>query len=139
MTTPPAPTTVLTYDEVSADLEAIVAEWGADHIYEGPDPNDSDCLYVHTASDGALIPGCLIGVWLARRGIALERMARMENDSADAYVPRLLDVENRALYLLTQAQHRQDNRVAWGDALALGRDAVDTVDWDNNPWIPNEN
>lgn len=135
----------LTYDEVLADLEAIIAEMGAHHVYlspdgTGPDGVDGTCQYVHTAADGSRAPGCLIGVWLARRGVDLATMAAQRNRTADVYVPALLrdKIEVEALYLLRRTQAHQDLGRPWGSALARARDAVAAIDWAENPWVPGE-
>lgn len=130
---------MITYDEVLADLKAIVAEVGEDHVYELP-PNTSgtECLYVHTAADGTHTPGCLVGVWLARRGVDLDELAQWENATAEEFVPRVLadPVENRALHLLRAVQLYQDRREPWGKALIEGQTSNDLVDWVNAPWSP---
>ena len=96
----------------------------------------SACLYVR---DGE--PSCLVGQVLARAGVAVEDLARMDKgtpdsgtedepvgdgDSESAFevlwengaLPDYLEVTPDAADILVHVQSRQDQGIAWGDALA---------------------
>jgi hypothetical protein len=122
---------IINYDEVVADLEAIIAEYGEDHVYWSPS-GGSECLYVHVNDEtNAVTPGCLVGVWLARRGVDLTAMHRAENATAEEFVPQVLndEITLEALYLLKTAQDYQDQHSEWGPSLRDARSATAEIDW----------
>lgn len=97
---------------------------------------NSSCVYVR---DGE--PSCLVGHVLARAGVAVEDLARMDEgtpdsgtedepagdgDSESAFevlwengaLPDYLEVTHDAADILIHVQSRQDQGTPWGDALA---------------------
>ena len=108
---------------VNTVLPEIVAEHGRDYIYyAGP----SGCVYVHNGE-----PSCLIGHFLHRLGVSLERLKAADEStdggtSASDLLRQLqdegvVDVEShRVIHALSVIQSEQDSEVCWGQASGLG-------------------
>jgi hypothetical protein len=117
---------MITYNEVVADIEEIVAQKGADFVYK---PGiDGSCLYFHGDE-----PGCIVGCWLALRGIAAEDMQDINSSiTADGAIPilqarGLLDsMEDRAFSFLCEAQAHQDHFYPWGETVVLAKEVVES-------------
>lgn len=133
-----AETILIDTDRALALLHEVV-DPNPGFIYQpgkNPDSGASACLYVR---DGE--PSCLVGHVLARAGVAVEDLARMDEgtpdsgtedepagdgDSESAFevlwengaLPDYLEVTPDAADILMHVQSRQDQGTPWGDALA---------------------
>jgi hypothetical protein len=108
-----------------------VANEHSEHVYESPDEHAGMCYYVHESPAGP-VPGCIIGVTLARLGVPLEVLSEHEHEGAGSMVAKVLNVtgDNRdyALWFASSAQDYQDGtdgrRYAWGEAVAKAAERV---------------
>lgn len=121
-------------------LREVVAEVGADHVYNAPIVRDSGafgmCRYVHhdgnytDSIEGDATPGCIVGQALHRYGVSLEFLNQVEGLGADQiaikehlnrkHIPAHIDppITEKAGQVLRAAQWEQDNGLPWGVALA---------------------
>lgn len=96
-------------------FDAVVAEYGRDHVYQRPEPdNDGRCYYAWNGE-----ASCLIGKTLFAMGFALAVLSQQDNaDTAQASeVMRRLGVgtvPERAA--ADAAQRKQDLSYTWGQA-----------------------
>jgi hypothetical protein len=106
---------LLDVPDVLADLRAVVAEKGADYVYDR-----EVCVY----ADGDGCPSCIVGHVLARRGLLTEEVAQTNPVAGE-----LDGFTRRARQVLERAQELQDGRYdalgevvlerhSWGEALA---------------------
>lgn len=118
-----------TTDEVVAETKAIAAE-RPNYVYVPPDGKvgeTTSCAYFH--DDG---PGCIVGQWLARRGVTREDLAAVvspysssgETDDLNTEIGAtglcnygVIDVPKEALGFLITAQGQQDEGTPWGQAV----------------------
>ena len=112
--------------DVRSGLEALVAEKGEDFVYgknaqEGPDY--PVCLYVRNGE-----PDCIVGQFLARQGVPIERL--MEADKTFGGTPArdllqelvnedVISISDDSIYALREAQYNQDTRLTWGESVTL--------------------
>lgn len=111
----------LTYDQAKAELEAIVAEKGADYIYERPVDSQS-CVYFHAGE-----PSCIIGHLLARHDVRVPEDQRVNRTSVGELAEQygvLEPADEAARVLLREVQEYQDNGDTWGIALEAALDYV---------------
>jgi hypothetical protein len=104
--------------EVVGHLENIVAEYGADYVYQrrqlnGPDPFAPVCVYVWNGE-----PDCIAGKVLARMGVSIEKLASYEGSSVSVVAPVVSNLGDAATNVLRVAQVVQDKGGTWGEALA---------------------
>ena len=93
-------------------------------IYTPPETSEPvrpACLYVHYASDGTLVGGCIVGQALLSLGVPAETLRKYdESDGANAstVVSELLDVGAcQELLWLDDVQRKQDNGYEWVGAV----------------------
>lgn len=102
------------FEEAKQILTELVAQKGADYVYENRDDDGHDiCLYF--TEDGA--PSCIVGNYLSNKGYGPEDV--LEGTGADALyllsgAPRITKA------LLKFVQEQQDVGVPWGDAVREG-------------------
>lgn len=114
---------VITWDQIQSVLDDLVAEKGADYIYEPPvdkDDTPEDCQYLHHGE-----PGCLVGHLLVRLGEDEDWLASREGECAlDVVMHSNLEIEDqtRVATFLNQAQSYQDDRIPWGRAVQMARE-----------------
>jgi hypothetical protein len=123
---------------ILATLEAVVAEFGAEHVYgqlshekwiQFPGMKTPQCRYVR--DDGStLAPVCIAAQVLYRLGISMAELGRCEGKAIHHIgFPRSAQIDLRgihpdALYVLREAQLAQDNNRTWGEALAVAQSYV---------------
>lgn len=107
---------MITYDDVVNELPAIIATRGEDFVYSVHEDSEFPltCTYVHNGE-----PDCLIGCYLASKGVPLEAFDHFESSAIDdAYyagkVP--ITITQEALTLLARIQMYQDASCTWGNA-----------------------
>ena len=109
-------TTRIEYAEAVELLQRAVAEKGADYVYD-PDsanPGSYGCAYFQ--QDGT--PSCLVGHVIAYKGLTKGLLGVWNGSDVDLLVERgFLDLDERAQWLLANAQNLQDNGKSWGEAL----------------------
>src|SRR5690349_14134737 len=119
-------TITLSDEQVTEHLQAIIEEFGEDHVYTRPPnmPEGSNACFYATYENGmdAAIhayptgPGCIIGHLLFRAGASLEDLSVCDNEGT---VGTLVDngwlqVSHRCRQALAAAQERQDSGHPWG-------------------------
>lgn len=116
----------ITLESAIEGVTAIVEEFGENYVYERP--YGASCLYVF---DGQ--PSCIVGKFLAKVGVPLERLARA--DEARGVIARDLigqleyedviatDVPEVGRFL-DVLQSEQDSGYHWGEALKLAKTVV---------------
>lgn len=113
----------LTLDKVLPLAEAVVAEKGADFVYEPPTSDiydEAKCVYVYNGA-----PSCIVGQILHRLGTPVEKMA--DWDDGGGYSAHALgdtglvsmDLDTRSF--LESIQHDQDKQVPYGEALTKAK------------------
>lgn len=115
---------VITWDQIQSVLDDLVAEKGADFVYEplsipGSNPR-SICTYLHGQE-----PGCLVGHVLLRLGVDREWLAGEEGSSGgDVVTYSDLEIEDltRVAKFLSQVQGYQDDSIPWGQAVQMARE-----------------
>lgn len=127
--------------EILAALEAVVAQAGADYIYDKAEYkglSDGICRYMH----GEDAPGCLIGRVLIKLGAQPAVIFHAEDRFIEANGHGLgmeeflsllaptwgtlgYSITDDAVSVLTVAQNCQDVGNTWGRALDEARNAVD--------------
>lgn len=121
----PPLTTEAPVDRFRREVKAVVREMGRDYKYifrpHGNAPGQFGAYYVW---DGK--PDCLVGRVLARMGVPVEMLARVEHNSANVVVGMLwgrgalagdLTAINKVAELAVQVQGVNDSRQEWGWAL----------------------
>jgi len=112
--------TLLTASEALKHLEAIVAEFGEDYVYQGHGTRDPlgvlVCHYVHNGK-----PDCLVGHVAHRHGVPLDILAKHEGASAYAFAN--IAFTQKACAVLVAAQAEQDRQKPWHLALTKAREA----------------
>jgi hypothetical protein len=114
---------VITWDQIQSVLDDLVAEKGADYVYEPPVSeygDHEDCQYLHHGE-----PGCLIGHLLVRLGEDEDWLASREGENAlDVVKYSHLEFEDRThvATFLAQAQGYQDDCIPWGQAVRMARE-----------------
>lgn len=144
-------TRIITTDEITTTIRAVVAEYGSDFVYVAPVEDSTSCYYrtpvLEEDEDGLPTvartegkPGCIVGHVLDRLGLLPAVLypsgdshgtpeQRIEDRSAGSAMSALegaLDVrfEGHARYALGTAQGRQDKGLSWGDALTAYEDRI---------------
>lgn len=107
----------ITEADFTAAIEKAVADKGADYVYDGA------CVY---SRDGE--PACIVGTALANLGFEMNPEWDLDVDGQDSLAIRVLpsffDVPDRVVGAAQDAQHIQDARHSWGDALNAYKTAV---------------
>lgn len=89
--------------------------------YKDPNADAGDgCYYVNETENGALVPGCLVGLALTKHGISLESLYFDEYKNGLAISMRSdLDdfMDEDAKSLFKTAQTIQDAGCTWGEAV----------------------
>lgn len=105
--------------DVATGLEAIVAEYGEDFVYQQRDTlSGSRCVYVWQGE-----PDCIVGKLLHRLGVPVEQLARGDGKLlAGALVEHLeelgvISAEDGVSEILDRAQSRQDAGRTWGQSV----------------------
>jgi hypothetical protein len=111
---------ILTYDEALAGFNALVEEFGAGHLYVSPDvPGElgAACYYVHHDENG-LVPGCIVGWLLYKRGYALNQI---DMRGSSHYVLSSLGIkaDRRTRAFVRAVQAHQDDGYPWGEAVRM--------------------
>lgn len=117
--------TTMSWPEITATraielLEGAVRLRGEDYVYK-PTPAGR-CLYVHQRN-GAIEPGCLIGLALSLAGVPLESLTEWDDwhsPTADVMSPAF-GASEEAADIFNVAQSVQDTFGSWGEALAAAR------------------
>lgn len=123
----------ITPDSVITGLKAIVEDAGEDFVYERvvTDDNGPKCVYV---LDGA--PSCIVGRFLAKLGVPLERLTVADEANYGAGLPAYILMGNlraegvvnftdySAVAALSAAQDSQDSGKNWATALAVAQEAI---------------
>ncbi len=113
---------MITYEQVLAVANEVVAEFGPDYVYKRPPTDDgSYCRYVWEDE-----PSCLVGQIMHRLGVHLAWMAEREGDSASYLVDAAFgeEVEPDVRTFLNSIQLSQDLRVPWGVAVARAEQQI---------------
>lgn len=125
----------LTDTQVLQGLQELVDEKGEGFVYEKRERVEGlapkRCVYVHQGE-----PDCLVGQFLAKAGIPLDRLEAADVDNynqgtaASELVDKLkaeglLKVSDRALRALSFAQSEQDSGETWGEALREAKRQLD--------------
>ena len=110
----------ITVDDIDPTLAAIVAGFGEDYVYRGSPEADRftpPCRYVH----GDNKPGCIVAQFLARHGVPMEELARLEGmrPSTGGFLPGRLTPATALV--LSHIQRAQDGRATWGDCRRLAQ------------------
>lgn len=110
----------ITMDDAISHMDAIVMEAGEDFRYL---PKNDHCVYLAKDSEGNFVPDCIVGKFLVRIGVPIDEIKHCEGWLAESALVILQDegvigeVEASVPGFLFAIQRRQDERVAWGDAL----------------------
>jgi hypothetical protein len=108
----------VTEELVIEKLEEIIAEYGADYVYERvscPENDWTACVYVHHGE-----PSCLVGHFVSRIGLdvtALDGCTETSYWMADYFRTDQVMFTISALDALREAQIEQDCGKTWGEAL----------------------
>ncbi len=144
----------ITFKDVKAGLESVVARHGADHEYKQEEDGDG-CVYVHGTGvhlmlvddtytwisppldEAKLTPGCIVGVLLVEelgvKPIDIVKAGINRQYGAAQAISRLVQdgklkhVSRGARDFLERVQEKQDHGDAWGSALA---ETLEEGDWD---------
>jgi hypothetical protein len=103
----------LTRDRAVELLEELIAEFGADYVYQPPD--GTHCVYVHDDQ-----PSCGVGHVLARAGVPVDVLASVDGTNFASVTEAVVFedyVEPDALDLLGVFQLAQDDHAPWGESL----------------------
>ena len=108
----------MTVDEALKLLEAVVADFGEDHVYQRHSlaEGGATCRHIHNGE-----PDCLVGHVLIRSGrFTAEELSDIQTVrlAAFTYPGRLVD---EATHVLVAAQSTQDAGCTWGVALERAR------------------
>lgn len=125
---------MLTYETVVRLADEAVGEMGADFVYNPYGTHD--CAYVpstderfpFTADDaaaGAAVTGCLVGRILAGAGALTDRIAGYMGNIASLFEMGDVTADAKAVQFLQNVQGYQDDGVAWGEAVASAKLAVE--------------
>lgn len=120
----------LTFEKTKQLLREAVAEKGEDYVYKNPSTQYSHaaCEYTHTV-EGKTTPGCLVGNVLYRAGVPLKELTLREGSAYNLFPTleqdRIISFDEKASWLLKEAQRRQDNGWTWGDSESLAIEAVE--------------
>lgn len=123
----------ITPDSVIAGLKAIVEDAGEGFVYERvvTDQNGPKCVYVLNEA-----PSCIVGQFLAKLGVPLERLAVADEANYGAGLPAHILLNNlreegvvritdySATAALSAAQESQDGGDTWGAALYAANRAI---------------
>lgn len=103
-------------------LKALVDEQGEEFVYvKSDDEGGPACRYVRNGE-----PDCMIGQFLARAGVPLERLAQADDSAGGGPADDLLrelkaegvvSITDKGINALQAAQSRQDRDYPWGVAL----------------------
>lgn len=118
--------------QVEILLDEAVSKFGEDYVY--PQGEGLKCDYVRNGA-----PSCLVGQVLAASGVPLERLAEADLEYFGSGAPAgdllqdlkhegVIDFDLGSHLLLTNAQHHQDTKVAWGEAVRLAKDSAAAYD-----------
>ena len=131
-------------EDVLQALPDVVADHGADHVYQRPPRNadgtartsrqdggyEGSCYYVHTAAmrgdydEERLVVGCFAGAVLNKLGVDLSEMARIERSNGATGVFNLAErlhdsavaqIDPAAMRVLEAAQESSDTGHTWGE------------------------
>jgi hypothetical protein len=110
--------TVITYDDVVAELPAIIATRGEDFVYALHSDSElpHTCTYIYNGE-----PDCLIGCYLVSKGVPIEAFAPYEGNDVGQVLAQpefndLVTVTPEATKLLFDIQSNQDEFIPWGEA-----------------------
>lgn len=127
--------TVLTAVEVTDELNKIVEEYGADHVYERNNTDDYAGTCNYASLDGE--PDCIVGHVLARlQPEVFAKLVEFENKNTDGDGVRVsfgisnysdyeelgIEMEEDARGILSRAQAKQDRGETWGEAVEYATD-----------------
>jgi len=110
----------LTREAVTAAIEKVVAEKGADYVY---DREHGGCTYSEQTPEG-VVPSCIVGHVIAKMDPELfQRVAEYESETGgfwwtgvDIRIPGI-EQDSAVKYALREAQDAQDDGDTWGEAL----------------------
>jgi len=110
--------THITYEDVVAELPAIIATRGEDFVYSIHSDSEMPftCTYIYNGE-----PDCLIGCYLVSKGVPIDVFAPYEGNGVDDLLAhpefnKLVTVTSEALKLLSDIQMNQDDYMTWGEA-----------------------
>lgn len=120
---------VVDYAEAVRLAVEAADERGNDYTYNNPS-GSMQCMYVHDIGD-KIVPGCIVGNILIRKGIIsaveLDMLEKNEHDSGSTAFRIFNGIITRktgwkftgkALTFLGHVQSRQDGGESWGDAIS---------------------
>lgn len=112
---------MITSAQIIEKLEEVVAEFGADYVYQRPDGKPlmggEGCMYVHGSS-----PGCIAAQVFVKLGYSLETLGQYEGKQAMSVAKAVGGFTAKAAYTLRVAQEVQDGGHSWGTALRRAKD-----------------
>jgi hypothetical protein len=111
----------ISFDQLNADLDALVAEKGPDYVYPKA---EGDCLYFEgriaigededgypTYDDASGVPSCIVG-----------HVAAQDEHTKASQLP--LWADTKAAQLANRVQNLQDNGATWAAAVEQARDEL---------------
>jgi hypothetical protein len=115
----------ITDDDIKNGLLALVIKEGEDFVYSKRDTRQDSqgrCVYVHQGE-----PDCIVGQFLARQGVSVERLEKADTgfafgqsafDLLDALeFEKVISISHMGKEALLVAQSAQDRGDTWGTAL----------------------
>lgn len=109
----------LSNQDVIDGLEALVDEKGEEFVYvKNDDDGGPTCRYVRNGE-----PDCMIGQFLAKAGVPLERLVQADGGVIaktlleDLRAEGVVSITDKGINALQAAQGRQDRGYPWGVAL----------------------
>jgi hypothetical protein len=121
----------ITVDSFVDGTEAILEEFGENHVYEMRDSEHGlSCVYVYQGE-----PDCIVGKFLANAGVSLDLLKEADNNtfgggiSAYGLLGNLVDrgvitIEGDAFTALCRLQGSQDEGTPWGEAVHEAMEAI---------------
>lgn len=109
----------ITYEDVKNEIPRIIATRGESFVYTTHRDADGTCMYVYKGK-----PDCLIGCYLADKGLPLEAFANAESKSIDDvfdeghFEDYGFSADYDAIQAMVTLQLFQDDSYSWGEAYA---------------------
>lgn len=121
--------THITYEDVVAELPAIIATRGEDFVYRIHSDGDhhNTCTYIHNGE-----PDCIIGCYLVSRGVPVDAFEQHEGSGVDTlfgygWLDEWVTATPEAIALMGNIQDNQDMHYPWGEAYTK---AVENIEED---------
>jgi len=127
----------MNYEELVALAEAVVAERGADFVYNTD--GKALCAYVpstdprfpflpgNTPASGGAVTGCIVGAMIERAGKMTDALASFRGTAQAPLIREALGIGpySKEVTFLSNLQADQDGGVSWGEALENAKLAVE--------------